>query len=256
MTATDQPAGESPPQKKRAKRSKPKAGHGRPKLRKTVAHIVEQLDEKNLKHTWWIVLNLGHERALELLARTLEIEAQGGMLIASGARRRTPGGVFFYLANPEASQKAARWRQTERDQEEAHLHAHQSWIAEQIATHWPQRQQVLADLIRGGVKRARKMRVTLTGRPSKVVDQGAYMMTIMRAPQPTEKMSDELPPIPDSNLAYVIYIPKSQWQRVEKRYTEEPHWELSVTGFLTYDSGIKKMSLFAKAVTLQRLAPA
>ena len=264
MTATDQQAGESPPLKKQVQRRKPKGDQGgRSKLRPTVAHIAEKLDEKNLKHTWWIVLSLGEERSLELLARTLEIEAQGGMLIASGERRRTPGGVFFYLANPEAGEKSARWRQTERDQEAARLRAHQTWIAEQIAAHWPQRQQALADLVRDGVKRARKMRVTLTGRPSKVVDQGAYVMTILRAPHPTEKMPDDLPPIPDSNLAYVVYIPKSHWERVEKRYEADggdvlalqPHWELSITGFLTYDSGIKKMSLFARAVNLQRIEP-
>jgi hypothetical protein len=37
--------------------------------------------------------------ALEaLLQQTMDLEAQGGMMTESGKRRRTPGGVFFYLA--------------------------------------------------------------------------------------------------------------------------------------------------------------
>ena len=45
-----------------------------------------------------IVKRCGEDFARDLLAQTLEIEAQGGMMTHDGQRRRTPGGVFFYLA--------------------------------------------------------------------------------------------------------------------------------------------------------------
>lgn len=44
-----------------------------------------------------IVRRLGHVQAGALLDRALAIEAGGGMLTNDGARRRTPGGVFFVL---------------------------------------------------------------------------------------------------------------------------------------------------------------
>ena len=34
----------------------------------------------------------------ELVAETKEVEANGGMMVKDGSRRRTTGGVFFYLA--------------------------------------------------------------------------------------------------------------------------------------------------------------
>ncbi|EEB19860.1 RNA U small nuclear RNA export adapter protein, putative [Pediculus humanus corporis] len=40
---------------------------------------------------------LGKEAVISLFEETRKIEASGGMLIMNGTRRRTPGGVFFYL---------------------------------------------------------------------------------------------------------------------------------------------------------------
>jgi hypothetical protein len=45
-----------------------------------------------------IVQVLGEEGALTLLKETLEIEKSGGMMLADGTRRRSPGGVYFQLA--------------------------------------------------------------------------------------------------------------------------------------------------------------
>lgn len=45
-----------------------------------------------------VVDELGGPACVELLRRTLEVESQGGMMTADGSRRRTRGGVFFFLA--------------------------------------------------------------------------------------------------------------------------------------------------------------
>ena len=42
------------------------------------------------------------------LTRTQEIEASDGMLRHNGKRRRTPGGVFFYLVKGEISEPEVR----------------------------------------------------------------------------------------------------------------------------------------------------
>jgi hypothetical protein len=44
-----------------------------------------------------IIQHLGEAYARDMLAETLRIEEQGGMLVKSGKRRRTPGGIFFWL---------------------------------------------------------------------------------------------------------------------------------------------------------------
>ena len=44
-----------------------------------------------------VLRQLGQERCAAILADTLEVEANGGMLLKDGSRRKSPGGVFFQL---------------------------------------------------------------------------------------------------------------------------------------------------------------
>jgi phosphorylated adapter RNA export protein len=48
-------------------------------------------------HITRIVQTLGPERSMALLQQAVQIEAQGGLMLPDGSRRRTPGGVFFRL---------------------------------------------------------------------------------------------------------------------------------------------------------------
>ena len=62
-----------------------------------VQQLSSQLEEKKLKSLYNVVDAIGLDGARQLLADTLQLEANGGLTIADGSRRRTPGGVFFYL---------------------------------------------------------------------------------------------------------------------------------------------------------------
>lgn len=76
-----------------------------------VAKIAEALGEKDaipLKQIGQVIEALGEERTMQLLAETLSIEAGGGLTVADGTRRRSPGGVFFNLARKELSRE---WKQ-------------------------------------------------------------------------------------------------------------------------------------------------
>ena len=67
----------------------------------TVSHIAKTLGEVEeipLSQISGIVRVLGEEGALALLNETQEVEKAGGMLLADGTRRRSPGGVYFQLA--------------------------------------------------------------------------------------------------------------------------------------------------------------
>jgi hypothetical protein len=67
----------------------------------TVSHIAKTLGEVEeipLSQISGIVRVLGEEGATALLVETQEVEKAGGMLLADGTRRRSPGGVYFQLA--------------------------------------------------------------------------------------------------------------------------------------------------------------
>uniref|UniRef100_A0A183DJD6 Phosphorylated adapter RNA export protein n=1 Tax=Gongylonema pulchrum TaxID=637853 RepID=A0A183DJD6_9BILA len=50
-----------------------------------------------LEYNYSVIHEIGREKALELFDETREIEVTGGMMVADGTRRRTPGGVFMTL---------------------------------------------------------------------------------------------------------------------------------------------------------------
>lgn len=68
--------------------------------------LCEEKDELMLR----IVTILGKEIPIKLFKETQKIEADGGMLIVNGARRRTPGGVFLFLLkhNEEIDKEAKK----------------------------------------------------------------------------------------------------------------------------------------------------
>jgi hypothetical protein len=54
-------------------------------------------------------MRLGVERCKALLTDTLTIESNGGLLVRAGDRRRTPGGVFFFLVRERCSKGEQYW---------------------------------------------------------------------------------------------------------------------------------------------------
>ncbi len=71
----------------------------------TAAMLAEALQEPEKTLLARVLRQLGQERCAAILADTLAVESNGGMLIKSGARRRTPGGVFFELTKERCSSK-------------------------------------------------------------------------------------------------------------------------------------------------------
>ncbi|XP_026763174.1 phosphorylated adapter RNA export protein [Galleria mellonella] len=59
--------------------------------------IAEKLSEEKKDLVGRIVQVLGAHKAMEIYKETQRVEADGGMLVMNGTRRRTPGGIYFFL---------------------------------------------------------------------------------------------------------------------------------------------------------------
>ncbi|KAG6458461.1 phosphorylated adapter RNA export protein isoform X2 [Manduca sexta] len=59
--------------------------------------IAEKLSEEKKDLVGKIVQVIGVNKAIELYKETQRLEADGGMLVVNGTRRRTPGGIYFFL---------------------------------------------------------------------------------------------------------------------------------------------------------------
>jgi hypothetical protein len=85
---------------------------------------------------WRIVRTIGVERTQAFVAQAQEVEAKGGMLVPDGSRKRTLGGIFFYLVRTQISDdeairinRAWRWQQWKRLRQDWD-HGNRSWRAE------------------------------------------------------------------------------------------------------------------------------
>jgi hypothetical protein len=68
-----------------------------------IAKALSEVEEQPLTQITGVVKVLGDSVSLALLEETQRIEQSGGMLLPDGSRRRTPGGVFFFLARQKLS---------------------------------------------------------------------------------------------------------------------------------------------------------
>src|SRR5574341_1450946 len=72
-------------------------------------HIAAELGETApapIEQIRQIIEHLGPDRAQALLSETHAIEAKGGLVIERLNRRRTPGGVYLFLARQQCSDAA------------------------------------------------------------------------------------------------------------------------------------------------------
>ena len=68
-----------------------------------IATTLGETESVPLMHIRRIVQTLGPERALQLLEQAQAVEAQGGLMLLDGSRRRTLGGVFFRLVREQTT---------------------------------------------------------------------------------------------------------------------------------------------------------
>jgi phosphorylated adapter RNA export protein len=77
--------------------------------RLTAPRLGAVLHENQLFLLKRVLRALGEERPILLLAQTLTVEQEGGMLLKDGSRKRTLGGVFLQLCREQTT--AAERRQ-------------------------------------------------------------------------------------------------------------------------------------------------
>ena len=84
-------------------RSAPKPPKPLDPVGQQIATTLGETESVPLMHLRRIVQTLGPERALQLLEQAQTVEAQGGLMVLDGSRRRTPGGVFFRLVREQTT---------------------------------------------------------------------------------------------------------------------------------------------------------
>jgi hypothetical protein len=196
-----------------------------------------------------IVKHLGLEFAQEILQQTLNIEAEGGMMLADGSRRCTPGGVFFYLARGRMSSKLRY--EVFRHNQPAKSPSKPNPSNQVDSIVWADWQAVLAPLLQEPGT-ATTVKAVLIGSPENIKLQPEYVTFKLT---PADK-SPTLPRgVPKPELAptpYTVYVSAKQWKRVEEAATD-PEDALIIEGTCAYNEQIKGMAFYTTNITSKRL---
>jgi hypothetical protein len=198
-----------------------------------------------------IVRLWGIENALRALDETQRVEADGGLMLPDGSRRRTPGGVFFHLVRqqipPEIFRKIFMWQGASRkDNEDA------STTVPGIT--WETRFGALRDLASVEKGQVRTVKITVIGRPGRVIERGSFVMTALQAAK--------IPPLPKGlpvpaqpTTSYTLFISKKQWRKVADAIKDEDD-VLIVEGYPHLDEQMKNIAVFASNTTTKNLQSA
>jgi len=214
-----------------------------------------------------IVQAIGRTQACALLEETLQIEAQGGMMLPNGSRRRTPGGVFFTLVSTKGQPKPGktlpgRTASVSGDGQKQDLPKPAKSedrppvsLPPAAPFTWEERSAVI-DEIGQATGRATTVKMTLVGTIGKWVDKGACVVGVM------QHTGEKLPALPKGVPApqpittnYVVYIGARQWKSVAATVAD-PEDALIVEGFPQIDTKTGTIAVYVSSVTSKKLQAA
>jgi hypothetical protein len=216
-----------------------------------------------------IVQVLGRSQARALLEETLRVEENGGIMLPDGSRRRTPGGVFFYLAHTKGQPKPGRAFPKKPTTPSTHTNKNASphpvkpsdrlpaTKSSPPATpfNWEERSAVI-EQIGQAAGRVTTVKITLIGTMGTFVDKGACIVGVMAH---TGEKLPALPkgvPVPQTiTTKYVVYIGAKQWKNVAATVAD-PEDALIIEGFPQVDPKTDAISVFASNVTSKKLQAA
>ncbi len=202
---------------------------------------------------------LGEEQVQATVARALEVEAAGGMLLPDGSRRRTPGGVFFYLLRTTVGQK--EWYRIFRPQTTGHapLGAHGARGAPDALTNGPATAAAAtpfdwatfnAAAMEAMSERgeATTVKLTVIGRPGKVVERGDVVLVAMRS-EKAPSFPKGVPAPESPTVDYMVLVGSKQWGKVAQALAADPADKVLIEGYPTVRPDFTGITVHATSAT-------
>lgn len=206
-----------------------------------IAASLSETDEQPLGQIRRIIKRLGVEQTEAFLARTQEIEDQGGMMLPDNSRRRTRGGVFFALVRQHLPKK-----------DRAAIFAYPRFDKKAGGTGSPQTTPPGQEALRGLLAEvgqwrrglASTVKITLVGRPGPLQQTGrpgqpaefvAFPMESAKAPALPKGMPGTTAP-----TRFLVLVSGRQWRRIAETL-RNPQDKLIVEGYSSIDARVPDM---------------
>lgn len=245
----------------------------RKEVAEQIAQTLGETEVEPRKTIYRAVKKLGRDQALLFVQRTLEIEQAGGLMLPDQSRRRTAGGIFFFLVKSEVPAEVTRHifprrlpphlKKKPSPQEKPHEVKSTPPAApeakrEEVSFAWEDRIAVLANIAIEEQGEVKSVKVTLIGRPGKIVQQGQCIVTTMQQ-QPKLPALPKGLPIPAADQAaqtlYAVYISARQWKGVATAI-QDPEDVLIIEGWQLLDKQTASIAVYAMNTTTKKMQAA
>jgi Phosphorylated adapter RNA export protein, RNA-binding domain len=201
-----------------------------------------ETEEKPIAQIELLIELIGREFVEEKLNETMSIEEKGGMKTEDGKRRRTAGGVFFYLAKGKMDAEIRQQIFPNFGQGE-----------KRRVVQWDERREFIDPLLEKDEHgEMRYVTITLRGRPAEIVIEGDSVMTVIEHRHKQTPMPRGVPHPPDSGTCYTVYMARKQWEDVAESIETYKSDRLIIEGSLFFDKETETLAVFAMKVTSRR----
>ena len=189
-----------------------------PSQRETANMIVARLGEteESIRQQFVSIVKAPRRtQAHALFEQTLQIEQNGGMMLPDHSRRRTPGGVFFYLASTTAVPKEGKtlkrpsFKKPKAKKPKTEQTPSAAPAVPPPPFTWEDRIAVLEEL--QAEKETASAKIMLMGKLEKYVDKGTYAAGVLQSER-CPSMPKGLPARPESNTNSLVSIGSKQWK--------------------------------------------
>lgn len=207
-----------------------------------VAKELGEKDEKPVGQIVRMVEHLGRDWVQSMVDETNKIEEKDGMKTDDGKRRRTKGGVFFYICKGKMD-------------DEAKLKVFPNFALKGKVVEWEERHEHIDELMDSAEHgNMRYVTITLHGRPGKIIKEGNSIMTTISHVHKKTPFPKGVPHPPEETATiYTVYIGMKQWIEVEESITEYKSDRLIVEGTVFLDTETETIAVYATRVTTRRL---
>lgn len=212
--------------------------------------VGEKLGEKSGKPLQQIALLIekcGLDFVKKMMAETEATEAAGGLRTQDGKRRRTKGGVFFFLAKGQMDPQY-------RTDIFPNLIRHGDGSIMPTGLEWGDRIAHMRAL-QDKPGQINNLTVTLTGRPGALHIEGSSVMTVIKQEQvKAPPYPKGVPPFSavEGATNYYVFMGLRHWLKVEKALENENDM-LIVEGSAVYDAQLEGITILSTGVTTKVL---
>jgi len=217
-----------------------------------IADALGETEKKPITQIAAIIDKAGLDFAQAMLRETEAVEAQGGMMLPDQSRRRTRGGVFFYVARKTMPRELSRaifstFANAKDKKRKATVAAKPLPPLD-----WATRAQVIQPLLEKQGELT-TVKVMLIGRPGQIDSSHKdVVITTMSHMARSASLPKGVPQPPETPTLYTVYISSKQWQKVQDTIND-PDDALIIEGTCAYDAEVGGIAVYVLSISSKTL---